>query len=370
MASKIHYPLSRYIYHWIFTAVLVFGFSNVSKLNGQQSLFLNVSGGFMVPHREEIRGLVTNHSKGFEVGAIWNTDGSKAWHHRYNFPLWGVEGYFSDLGNDALGKQGAMTLFTRIPNFRRPNVSGYWHFGIGAGYSNATWDLENNNKGIVLGSHFNTTLSLGYYTEWCVSQRLSINAGLRMTHLSNGAVVMPNLGTNNAAISLGCRYMLKDEVVSTAISNIPAVRGIQMNIGLSTGLRQNQPAGGPTHFVHTLSAGGTYRLNYGSSIHAGADVFYNLSLRPLLARDHGEYGTADLLQTGVFVGYGQHFDRLEFRILAGYYLSSVYQGNGSLYHRFGFRYRINDHFMAQLHLKTHFAKADYPEIGLVWYRGG
>jgi len=369
IASKIHYPLGSYIPHRIFTTLLVLIFFASGSLSAQQSLFFNASGGFMIPHREEIRGLVTSHSKGFEVGAMWNTDGSKTWHQRYDHPLWGLEGYFSDLGNEALGKQGALSIFTRLPSFRRPHFSAYWHFGIGAGYSNATWDLETNNKGIVLGSHMNTTLSLGYYTEICVGEKLSLTAGIRMTHLSNGAVVMPNLGTNNAALSLGCRYSIQDEVVSSTRPNIPAVRGMQINIGYAAGIRQNQPAGGPTHLVHTLSVAGAYRFNYSSSVLFGTDVFYNTSIRPFLIRDNGSYNPSDLVQMGLFAGYSQHFDRMEFRIMAGYYLKNAYSGNGSLYHRFGFRYRITDHMMAQLHLKTHFAKADYPEIGIVWYRG-
>lgn len=323
----------------------------------------------MIPHREEIRGLVTAHSQGFEAGAMWNTDGSKTWHQRYHQPLWGLECYYSDLGNDALGQQAALSVFTRLPSFRRPHLSAYWHLGLGAGYSNATWDIETNNKSIVLGSHLNTTLSLGYYTEICVGEKLSLTAGLRVTHLSNGGVVMPNLGTNNAGISLGCRYSIKEEVVSSNRPNIPAVRGMQMNIGLSTGLRQNQPAGGPSHFVHTFSISGGYRFNYSSSILFGTDVFYNTSIRPFLIRDSGSYTAADLVQMGLFSGYSKHFDRMEFRIMFGYYLKNTYAGNGSLYHRFGFRYRVTNHLMAQLHLKTHFAKADYPEIGIVWYTG-
>jgi hypothetical protein len=369
IASKIHYPLGSYIPHRFFTTLLVLIFFGNGPLHSQQSLFVNASGGFMVPHRDEIRGLVTAHSTGFEVGAMWNTDGSKTWHQRYHNPLWGLEGYFSDLGNEALGKQGALSIFTRLPSFRRPQFSAYWHFGIGAGYSNARWDIDTNTKGIVLGSHFNAALGLGYYTELCVSEKLSLTAGIRMTHLSNGSVVVPNLGTNNAAFSLGCRYSMKDEFVSNTISNIPAVRGMQINAGYAAGLRQNQPAGGPNHFVHTLSIGSAYRFNYSSSLLFGLDVFYNTSIRPFLIRDNGGYTSADLIQTGAFLGYAKHFDRMEFRIQAGYYLMNKYGGNGSLYHRFGFRYRITDHLMAQFHLKTHFAKADYPEIGIVWYRG-
>jgi hypothetical protein len=38
--------------------------------------------------------------------------------------------------------------------------------------------------------------------------------------------------------------------------------------------------------------------------------------------------------------------------------------NGTLYHRAGLRYAIGKNFYAQLTLKTHFAKADYGEIGM------
>jgi hypothetical protein len=38
--------------------------------------------------------------------------------------------------------------------------------------------------------------------------------------------------------------------------------------------------------------------------------------------------------------------------------------NGALYHRFGLRYSFARSLYAQLTLKTHFAKADYGEIGI------
>ena len=48
----------------------------------------------------------------------------------------------------------------------------------------------------------------------------------------------------------------------------------------------------------------------------------------------------------------------------GGYVIDNWKQDGLLYHRLGFNYRINKHFLANFTLKTHFAKADNFELGL------
>ena len=46
------------------------------------------------------------------------------------------------------------------------------------------------------------------------------------------------------------------------------------------------------------------------------------------------------------------------------YLRDRYRPNGPLYHRIGFRYQLKNGLYGNVTLKSHWAKADYMELGI------
>jgi hypothetical protein len=58
------------------------------------------------------------------------------------------------------------------------------------------------------------------------------------------------------------------------------------------------------------------------------------------------------------------FGDVSFTIQWGYYLFVRWNDDGDFYHRFGLKYYFNDHFIANLTIKTHFSKADFIEWGI------
>ncbi|MFM1932054.1 MAG: hypothetical protein RL226_1357, partial [Bacteroidota bacterium] len=263
--------------------------------HSQDGALIGANGGFMVPHREEIRGLVTKHSVGATAQLMWHSDGSKPWHVFYNRPVWGVGMYYADLGNKQLGQQVGLSLFMNRTAFTKGRLSYTWHYGIGVGYSDATWDLETNTKGITLGSHFNALLEVGGQMGLRLGESFAIHGGWRITHLSNGAVQVPNLGTNNLYLQVGCAYWWRKPEVIENKPNIPAVRGISWQIGTSIGLHQNQPPGSKVFAVQTLFGEASYRFSYPSAIIGGIDIFNNPSIVPLQRKpDPSEAGQFQL----------------------------------------------------------------------------
>jgi hypothetical protein len=97
----------------------------------------------------------------------------------------------------------------------------------------------------------------------------------------------------------------------------------------------------------------------------GIDAFYDSSLRPLVLQRSGDSVTpSQVMQLGAVCSYSLFFDRFALKIQQGFYVMDAQRLNGSLYHRVGLRYAISNHLYAQLTLKTHFAKADYGELGV------
>lgn len=343
--------------------------TSVTAQNGPHYLTLESHYGFMVPHRTIIRDVLIDHSYGGTLAAEWKVSGKKRWHHLYKKPVYGLEFCFADLGNPVeLGQQFSLSSTIRLPLGKSERMRHHVLTGLGLGYSTVQWDIEENLKGITIGSALNFTLSLGYYLEQPISERVELFGGLRITHLSNGAVSLPNLGTNNVSLVIGARLNRRPDFEPENpifLQYLPKQRNIYAFV--TTGIKENSPPGGPTFFVHTASVSYEHRRNWKTSFFVRADVFANTAIRPLLQRDGVATGKgSDILQSGIGVGYAKHFGRLRFDMMMGVYLFNRFEGNGRFYHRFNFRYTITERWLAQVGLKTHLARADHPEVGLIY----
>jgi len=333
-------------------------------------VYISPGRGFVVPHRPELRGLVSSHSTTFFAGFWKDTryaSKPKHWHGLYGYPQWGIEAYYSDLGNRrALGHQFAAITFIKVPSKRlsgeRIAASAIW--GIGAGYNTRVWDLGENPKGIALGSHFNVCLAAGYLIDVKLRERLHLETGVRFTHFSNGAIRLPNLGTNNLSAQVGLRYgfrraMAASELAETPPPSIP--KNNEYRVHATVGMKQNLPPGGPNFMVYNLAGEYTRRLGYKHGLLLRADGWFNTASAALL---QGETESLDRIQAGLAVGYRRHFGAATFDIQMGAYVFTRYQGNGAFYHRFQLAHRLSEDWSASLGLTTHWARAHHPEIGL------
>lgn len=336
-------------------------------------VYLSPGRGFVVPHRPELRGLVSSHSTTLFAG-FWNdtrhASKPKLWHGLYGYPQWGIEAYYSDLGNPReLGHQFAALAYLKVQSKRlsgkRVTASAIW--GIGAGYTTRVWDLGENPKGIALGSHFNVCLAAGYLVDLKLSERMRLETGVRFTHFSNGAIRMPNLGTNNLSAQIGLRYgfrrsPVKNEVAETPPASIPKPN--EYRVHATVGMKQNLPPGGPNYMVYNLAGEYARRLGHKHAVLLRADGWFNTASAALL---EGETGSLERIQAGFALGYRRHYGAASFDIQMGAYAFSRYRGNGLFYHRFQLAHRLSEHWSASLGLTTHWARAHHPEIG-VYYR--
>lgn len=338
----------------------------------------------MVPHRNELRNLVTGHSRMVAAGLEMHTrnaPNTKPWHAINGYPSYGVELYLADLGNQAqLGRQAAVSAYLKLPASFMPDTPGrrlslhsFW--GIGAGYSDTRWDLIDNPKGIALGSHWNICLTAGYGAQYRFSDRFSGALAVRMTHFSNGAVRLPNLGTNNLTANVSVLYALQKPKPVTSQPTIDkrddefdAKRMRKFFATYTLGVKENLPPGGPMHFVHNLGLGFRSRPGERHGFILRTDLWYNLAVTALLGRDFDyTMRRSDRVQQGVAAGYVRYFGKAHFEIHMGAYLYTQFEGNGLFYHRFVLSHAVTDRIRTTLGLKTHWARADHPEFGVVGY---
>lgn len=330
--------------------------------------------GFVVPHRSEMAHLIQGHSFGVFASYYRPLNKSAMWHSAYNFPEQGIDMGYINTGNlRQLGSQFAVKYWLDLPlNRFDPDQtsidgSGFRHWiglGLGIGYATKAWDLETNHQSPVLGSQINNSLNVQYSVRLFEFGASELRAGLRISHLSNGAFQLPNLGTNNACIFLSYHHK---NVSDKSIERMEVIKPekYRFSVSINGGLKEIPPPTGKKYGIGVFSFLAEKRLTYKSSIGLGTDVFYNSAIHALLERRaEGTIKRSNAMQNGLLLSYTLHFDDFELKMQQGFYIQDKWKVDGTLYHRFGLRYRINEHVFASLMLKTHFAKADFGELGM------
>jgi hypothetical protein len=328
---------------------------------------IGIHGGFVIPHRAEMAHLITGHSAGLSVARMRSFSGKKTWHRGFNFPNHGWEMYYAETGNpQALGRHFAASYLLELPLQKKRNTvdasSFFKHsltLGIGLGYATKKWDLDSNHQAPVLGSHANASITLLYLAQ--LSPRW--HAGLRLTHFSNAAFQLPNLGTNTIGLTLryATRAMRAKPCEEEAFT---PKKKWTFSASFAMGLKEVLPPTERKYAAGSITAFADKRTHLKSSVGVGVDVLYNSSLEQLLEKVPSYTGAkTQVAQIGALVGYTLHFDPFDIRIQQGVYVRSLWKDYGAFYQRIGIRYHLSPHWLTTLHLKTHFAKADYAEIG-------
>lgn len=326
--------------------------------------------GFLIPHRSNVLHLVQGHTLGAELNVEWLAKEKAAWSLVYSDPTVGIDAYFTSTGNrEQLGHQFAVHGFARLP-LGDTYVTQTLKLGVGLGYATRTWDLQENVRAPMVGSHLNAALVLQYNA--CVHIRgWALRTGLRLEHFSNGAFQLPNLGTNIASVSLGfgpripvhMRPMLTvTDLPYDLTDRFETRRYGQWTASLSAGIKEVGDPLGPKYGVFILSTMYQRRWSYKSSWAAGTDVFYNRSMPAAL--NDSEAGIGKQLLLGLYGAYLLHFNAFELQLGMGAYMVDPYKGYGTFYHRFGLKYWATERLFAQFMLKTHFARADHGELGM------
>lgn len=339
--------------------------------------------GFVAAHREEMKHLQQGHSRALQ--ATISLQGlHKPWHALYHGPSSGIDLWWLSTGNpQQLGSQYAATFLNELPLNRYARFrEGKWQsltprgplhslsLGIGVGYASKIWDLRDNSQAAVLGSHINAALVVQYRILLLQQSRMRWSAGLRITHLSNGAFQLPNLGTNNLSLFLAASWKTKQVTPQPdAQRPVPKIANV-VSVFTGIGAREIHPPTGKKFLAATLSLLAERRFSAKSSIGCGVDVFYNSSLPFMIETKQPQLSNAWV--AGAVLGYTLHFDRMELKMQQGFYLRNAYAAAGLLYHRFGLRYHWPSGFFTQLTLNSQFAKAQFGEVGigfrLIYYK--
>lgn len=334
------------------------------QLQAQVGLEYRQKIGFLIAHRSLMSHLPQAPAVASEISYIHQTKQSKRWHQAYRNPLIGGTLFLGSVGNNQiLGRFIGGYGFVELPIIKYKKYRLDFRFATGLGYTNRPFDPVLNPENVAIGSRINAMMCFAL-KQSVRFQNYGITLGIDMTHFSNASYKMPNLGINVPYLSLGIQRFFND--VSPKQNRKELVRP-KLSYGASFIYSQKEmrPIGVGRYPVY---AGNMFARKYfgpKAGLELSLDVIYKIGLL-----HHPSYPQAaglDPLQLGLFLGYIQPFDRLQYIYGVGYYFRDVLKPDEPFYIRLGTRYAFTPQLEGQFSLKTHYAKADYMELGLIYH---
>jgi hypothetical protein len=324
--------------------------------------------GYIISHRNNMGNLIKGHIYGGEINYIFRTDGCKPWQQVHNYPEIGICFLHLYLANPKqLGNLEALYPYVNIRlNRSSKRVGLNLRLGTGLAYLTKAFDRIENHQNSAIGSNLNGFVNLRLSTNVMITQAWRIDAGVGLTHASNGAFRTPNLGLNMATINLGVGYAFGNKsCVYKKDSLPPPVKKWETSVIAVVGMKELEAPDGPKYFAYGLQANVYKILNYKNKLGGGLEMAYNTATKAVWAEDSVYTSKpGDIVQAGAKISYAFTMHRLSLPVDFGVYLYKKQAYNGQFFHRIGLRYRVTKHIIANVTLLTHWAKADYFEWGI------
>lgn len=278
---------------------------------------------------------------------------------------WGVSLFYGNTGSKQyIGKMAGVFPYLNFRLFGGNVFKSSFRTGLGGGWIEKPYDVKNNHKNVLLGSHLNIFIDLMWKNELKLSDHLNLNAGLSFSHLSNASIKLPNLGVNTPALSAGVSYAFNQSTPHPFTTKDSTYKNISYRIRLSVGMKQTPWIESYRYETITgeieVAKNHKGNFNYG----AGIAVFYDPSLPHMYLDPVITIGPPykHTINVGPYIMYEKLVGRLSIPLQLGIYAIDDYLG--LLFQNIGFRYRLSNHWSAGGYLKTHWGKADFIHAGI------
>jgi hypothetical protein len=303
----------------------------------------------------------------------WQTDGSRDWHHAYNFPTYGLGIYGADYNNDEeLGNPTSIYGFFGWPFARASRWQFNFELAFGFTHDWQPYDPVNNPKNMAFGLGRSVHIEIGANAAFRLARRWSVIGGITGTHFSNGGTQRPNHGLNQIGPIIFMKYDT-DEPVHPPIRrhNLPYETSWDLVTTFSAGKRNldleftdpelREKYGNQSYFIGNLTVGAGYRFSYRSRVAFGLDFCYDETVCDLITLEgintgaNTECDSGDKLELGVFGGYEIFANRTHLILHFGYkiFTKDVEGRLPKFYQRLGARQFVYQDLFVGLNVRFH-----------------
>ncbi len=355
----------------LFFSFITFSFYSKGQDSIRKGSWLSVDlhYGFILPlYTSSMNILIQGHVPAFEVDYINKPACTDNWLSAYHCPETGIAFFSAYLNNPAqLGNEYGIYPFINFHLKRSFHEGLYFRIGMGLAYMPVTYTRLDNHKNDVIGSHINAMFNFRLNYHFYLSDHTRLEAGLGLTHCSNGAFQTPNLGINLVTANTGITYSISspEKCMKHDYPDTVKSKKIEHELFLVAGGSEIEPPGGERYPEVTVSYIGFRKLSRKSKLGLGVDVFYNQANIARLKVDSITLkNNLQDVQLGFKAAYEITLGNLSLPLEMGGYAYTKFTGNGSIYNRIGLRYYTHKHIIANVTLLTHFVKADFIEWGV------
>ncbi|AXT19035.1 acyloxyacyl hydrolase [Flavobacteriaceae bacterium AU392] len=366
--------LTRYIRQFLtyipFT-VSILVFSQAEQNNNTSYIDVNYFKGNIALHNKDILRLIINRPEGFVLSWNKKTFGDKTWEQRYNYPDYGVSFTYQDFGNPILGINYGIHAHYNFYFLKRSLI---FRIGQGIAYATNPFDKIENPRNIAFGSDIlSSTYVLLNYKKENLIDRFGLQAGLALTHYSNGSIKAPNTSINTIALNIGVTYNLDEENLEYIKNEGPKEKytePLKYNIAFRSGVNQSDVVGTNQFPFYIFSGYIDKRLTRKSAIQFGADVFFSRFLKELIQFESVAFPennvdlNTDYKRAGLFIGHELFINKLSIISQLGYYVYYPFDFEGRTYSRIGLKYYFGKKWFGAVTLKSHAANAEAIEFGI------
>ena len=349
----------------LFALVLYFG-----KVKGQDSTMhkfsFEIKGGYskILAHRGYVRPLGIARFLLVDAAFDVQTNGIKDWHHHYKLPSYGISLMYCNFDNRKyLGNAVGLISHFNFKVVQKEHFSHYIKVGVGLGYIEKIFDQEHNFQQVAIGSHLNGCVNLQFNFKF-LQKGFAWNPYIGLTHFSNAAIKVPNLGVNILSFGIGVsmrsgkqRILKKDSVTNVCMHT----NKMYYVTSLCYGVKTNLPELSKRYKEATIGVTAFKPFSYKSHWGVGADVFYDALQQEKLNKGKG---IKTIMKLGIHSAYALNIDKFAIIAGLGFYIFDAAKYNTIFYNRIGIRYHISNKFVIQSVILAHAARAHYLEAGI------
>ncbi len=335
----------------------------VSKGQDRSYLSASYTPGFLLAHRADIKNLAA-HNYGLEV-SYEKEKSTSDWGSHYAKPSIGYGLLYYNLGREVTGHAfGLMThAKLNVVSFKNSNLK--FRMGAGLAYLTEKFDVYSNRRNQAIGSHLNGSMQFGLLYHHQLLEKDYIEVGISISHYSNAAFKVPNLGYNMPSFTM--RYGL-------GVGKLDSSSGYRSSFSKHTDWRgtfiygkKQRNFAQPTDFynfgvqlrgIHYVKEVRAWRFGIDYTL----DKTYKYSEDQLYPLDSVTIGEQS--EIAVAGGFQWNLGKVDVVAEMGVYIYKPSVLKNALSQRMGLVYAFNDHLSAQGMLRFHRGVADFFEIGL------
>lgn len=332
------------------------------------------------------RGVLTKHSpskmlfelpdpvRTFTLEVMHRSQGRAFWSAVHRRPSVGFAGVWHRFGNDSvLGS--AVGLYPQMDVFllRSRPLQVYVRIGYGLVWVTRPFDRISNPGNTAIGSSLNNISTAGISADLRIAQRLRLHIGGAATHVSNGRLILPNLGLNTFTLRAGLRYDFGETVFEKNRHRPKQQQPWTLNARIGLGGAEEGVAGGPFYPVYAAAIFAAKQYCSQSRLHIGLDVAYNTARATYLQDqqlNHTDIGPGwNPLRYSLFVSNEFLFGRVGMMVQGFFYLNPPLKGAEFMGFRLGpnlYLHEMDQHARFNpfigVYMKAHANTAQYVEM--------